>query len=128
MPGTGLKLLTIQKDTLESQPSSRTGENPSYGMIGRIEETSASFEARSAPRSYPTPISELAVRQGTQVKVREWLLNRCSLPASSSCWRRQQPDDYFQAASTKLGSKNLDIGGTGCLRSPHSTSAPVILL
>jgi hypothetical protein len=26
-------------------------------MIGRIEETSASFEARSAPRSYPTPIN-----------------------------------------------------------------------
>ena len=26
-------------------------------MIGRIEETSASFEARYAPRSYPTPIS-----------------------------------------------------------------------
>src|SRR6266567_7934045 len=25
-------------------------------MIGGIEETSASFEARSAPRSYPTPI------------------------------------------------------------------------
>jgi hypothetical protein len=39
---------------LESQPCSRTGENPPYGMIGRIEETSASFEARSAPRSYPT--------------------------------------------------------------------------
>src|SRR3984893_10315997 len=35
-------------------PSSRTGENPPYGMIGGIEETSASFEARSAPRSYPT--------------------------------------------------------------------------
>jgi hypothetical protein len=28
-------------------------------MIGRIEETSASFEARSAPRSYPTPITGL---------------------------------------------------------------------
>jgi hypothetical protein len=27
-------------------------------MIGGIEETSASFEARSAPRSYPTPIRE----------------------------------------------------------------------
>src|SRR5712692_2873844 len=39
---------------LESQPSSRTGENSPYGMIGGIEETSASFEARSAPRSYPT--------------------------------------------------------------------------
>ena len=33
-------------------------ENPPYGMIGRIEETSASFEARSAPRSHPT-ISEV---------------------------------------------------------------------
>src|SRR6516165_1023651 len=33
-------------------PSSRTGENPPYGMIGGIEETSASFEARSALRSY----------------------------------------------------------------------------
>ena len=42
---------------LESQPSSRTGENPPYGMIGRVEETSASSEARSAPRSYPTSIS-----------------------------------------------------------------------
>src|SRR5271163_4408634 len=39
---------------LKSQPSSRIGENPPYGMIGGIEETSASFEARSAPRSYPT--------------------------------------------------------------------------
>ena len=36
------------------RPSSRIGENPPYGMIGRVEETSASFEARSAPRSYPT--------------------------------------------------------------------------
>ena len=35
-------------------PSSRTGENPPYGMIGGIEETSASFESRSAPRYYPT--------------------------------------------------------------------------
>src|SRR3989454_11941070 len=47
---------------LESQPSSRTGENPPYGMIGGIEETSASFEARSAPRSYPTPITGLMHR------------------------------------------------------------------
>src|SRR6266446_6064112 len=39
---------------LKSLPSSRTGENPPYGMIGGVEATSASFEARSAPRSYPT--------------------------------------------------------------------------
>jgi hypothetical protein len=38
----------------ESQPSSRIGENPPYGMRGGIEETSASCEARYAPRSYPT--------------------------------------------------------------------------
>src|SRR5215831_6504013 len=31
---------------LKCHPSSRTGENPPYGMIGGIEETSASFEAR----------------------------------------------------------------------------------
>jgi hypothetical protein len=36
------------------QPSSRTGENPPYGMIGGTVETSASFEARYAPLSYPT--------------------------------------------------------------------------
>ena len=39
---------------MESQPCSRTGENSPYGMIGGIEQTSASSEARSAPRSYPT--------------------------------------------------------------------------
>src|SRR5215469_18056453 len=39
---------------LKCHPSSCTGENPPYGMIGGIEATSASFEARSAPRSYPT--------------------------------------------------------------------------
>src|SRR5215468_11108530 len=47
----------LDRHRFESQPSSRTGENPPYGMIGGIEETSASFEVRSAPRSYPTPIS-----------------------------------------------------------------------
>jgi hypothetical protein len=39
---------------LTCQPSSRTGENPPYGMIGGAVETSASFEVRSAPLLYPT--------------------------------------------------------------------------
>ena len=53
--GSRLKLIdTPGRSRLIRQPSSRTGENPPYGMIGGIEETSASFEARSAPRSYPT--------------------------------------------------------------------------
>jgi hypothetical protein len=59
MPGAGLSRGQSGKHRLESQPSSRTGGNPPYGMIGRIEETSASFEARSAPRSYPTTVGSL---------------------------------------------------------------------
>ena len=54
MPGAGLSWLELGKAPPDKPPSSRTGENPPYGMIGGIEETSASFEARSAPRSYPT--------------------------------------------------------------------------
>jgi hypothetical protein len=34
--------------------SSRTGENPPYGMIGEVVETSGAFEARSAPLLHPT--------------------------------------------------------------------------
>ena len=46
-----LKLIDVLgRPRLKGQPSSRTGENSPYGMIGGIEETSASFEARSAPR------------------------------------------------------------------------------
>ena len=36
------------------RPLSRTGENPPYGILGEAMETSASFEARSAPLSHPT--------------------------------------------------------------------------
>jgi hypothetical protein len=36
------------------RPLSRTGENPPYGILGETMETSASFEGRSAPSSYPT--------------------------------------------------------------------------
>jgi hypothetical protein len=53
--GSRLKLDTVLgRPRLKGQPSSRIGENSPYGMIGGIEETSASSEARSAPRSHPT--------------------------------------------------------------------------
>ncbi len=56
---------------LKGQPSSRTGENSPYGMIGGIEETSASFEARSAPRSYPTSsAARLCIAAVTKMLVR----------------------------------------------------------
>jgi hypothetical protein len=54
MPGAGLSWLVAGRCRSKCQPSSRIGENPPYGMIGGVEETSASFEARSAPRLYPT--------------------------------------------------------------------------
>src|SRR6516165_1761375 len=54
--GSSLKLAMFGKAPSEMSPCSRIGENPPYGMIGRVEETSASFEARSAPRLYPTAI------------------------------------------------------------------------
>jgi ABC transporter substrate binding protein len=53
--GSRLKLIDASgRSRLKRQPFSRTGENPQSGMLGGIVETSASFEARSAPRSYPT--------------------------------------------------------------------------
>ena len=57
--GSRLKLIDASgRSRLIRQPFSRNGENSPYGMLGGIVETSASFEARSAPRSYPTNCHE----------------------------------------------------------------------
>src|SRR6516162_8095881 len=59
--GSRLKLIDASgRSRLIRQPFSRNGENSLYGMLGGIVETSASFEARSAPRSYPTGSGHLA--------------------------------------------------------------------
>ena len=47
----------------QASPYSRTGENPLYGMIGGTVETSASFEARYAPLSYPTGKQQGRIRR-----------------------------------------------------------------
>src|SRR5262249_7047132 len=61
--GSRLKLPDVAgRSRLKSQPLSRTGENPPYGISGGAMETSASFEARSAPSSYPT--RRIAVERG----------------------------------------------------------------
>ena len=55
LAGSRLKPLITQEGTVwKASLPDVLRENPPYGMIGGIEETSASFEARSAPRSYPT--------------------------------------------------------------------------
>src|SRR5918994_1803500 len=52
--GSRLEPSSCGQAPLESRPCSRTGENPTCGIIGEPVETSASYEARSAPPSYPT--------------------------------------------------------------------------
>ena len=59
MPGSGLSPFDPGKAQLKGQPWSRTGENPPYGILGGVVETSASFEARSAPPPYPTTEGEV---------------------------------------------------------------------
>ena len=59
---------SLGRHRLKSHPSSRTGENPQYGMSGRTMETSASFEARSAPCSCPT---------GSRVALAQRVLGYC---------------------------------------------------
>ena len=62
--GSRLKLIDASgRSRLISQPFSRNEENSPCGMLGGIVETPASFEARLAPRSYPTDsVSDLASR------------------------------------------------------------------
>jgi hypothetical protein len=56
----------------KGQPWSRTGENPPSGILGGMEETSASFEARYAPPSYPTTSFPAVSRQrGTSILPRD---------------------------------------------------------
>src|SRR5215471_4536105 len=62
MPGAGLSRRMRGKVLPHCQPSSRIGENPPYGMIGRVEETSASFEARTAPR---TSLGQIIIVENT---------------------------------------------------------------
>jgi hypothetical protein len=55
-PGAGLSCRSSGKAPLESQPSSRTGENPQSGMIGGIVETSgAPSEAGAVQRVEDPP-------------------------------------------------------------------------
>src|SRR5215468_2215089 len=70
MPGAGLSWRSVGRCCPTCQPSSRIGENPPYGMIGRVEETSASFEARTAPRLYPTERLEVKFPGPTRQRLR----------------------------------------------------------
>ena len=102
MPGAGLSRLVAGRCRSKCQPSSRIGENPPYGMIGRVEETSASFEARSAPRPYPTergweterwhrPQATAPILDSTDSDLR-----RC--PLLRRCWEQSDVTTMFSRA------------------------------
>src|SRR5262249_14040447 len=97
--------------------SSRTGENPPYGMIERVVETSASFEARSAPRSYspaggdqqwsslPRPLETTCVHQRNY----QWRLNT---PRKTGSCRRPLGLVKFAASQfLDLSLKRCTLGG-----------------
>src|SRR5215467_3701757 len=69
MLGASLSDWRLGRSHLTRTPSSRTGENPPYGMIEGIVETSASFEARYAPRSYSTAGGKVQVLSATRLVV-----------------------------------------------------------
>jgi hypothetical protein len=97
-----------------NQPSSRTGENLPYGMIERIEEMSASFEARSV--SYPT--KELRGSRfigshappGMVDHEAHFIAGRHRSPPARSAFATIQPDrspDPMQSAMTSFTSLTL---------------------
>src|SRR5215472_7786368 len=57
----------LGRPRLTVRPWSRTGENPPYGILGEAMETSASFEARSAPLPYPTTGMEVCLSPPKQL-------------------------------------------------------------
>ncbi len=82
------------------QPSSRTGENPPYGMIGGMVETSASFEARYAPLSHPTAGGERRCCHDRPKRARSWK-------------RRIRPRKIYRTPGSPLLGEMYDYGTNG---------------
>src|SRR5262249_5214574 len=70
-----------------------------YGMIGGIEETSASFEARSASRSYPTDPPVARIHRRTRRRGRARPQRSPSGCGASACsWRRTKTTPCLRLA------------------------------
>src|SRR6266516_3946988 len=89
MLGPGLSWRCLGRHRLRCQPCSRIGENPPYGMIGGIEETSAS--SKPDPRLDPTrrrgACHETHVPTATAPPGHQssWGLRAVDVAASSNC-------------------------------------------
>jgi putative tryptophan/tyrosine transport system substrate-binding protein len=73
------------------QPSSRIGENPPYGMIGRVEETTASFEARVRASTLPDCGGRAMKRASLPLRRREFIAAVGCAAAWPRVVRAQQP-------------------------------------
>src|SRR6516225_3749917 len=135
--GSRLKLTdALGRRRPKCHPSSRTGENPPYGMIGGIEETSASFEARSAPRSYPTDLHRpRAVRwrpRGRRRSVgrgehRPAIEPRKLKPGCRRCFERGRQHEQAHHRERPLDpawSKNLACADAPCAGTGRSRDRP----
>ena len=98
--GSRLKLIDVSgRSRLKSQPCSRTGENPQSGMLGGIEETAASFEARFAPRSYPTGTDILDTVRQTGVYTGTF----SRAPSPPTCRSNSQPGSNSSSTGRRPG-------------------------
>jgi hypothetical protein len=78
MLGAVLSWRCLGRHRLKCQPCSRIGENPPYGMIGGIEETSAS--SKPDPRLDPTRLDEVALIRNTISHYAPMLIRTLSIP------------------------------------------------
>src|SRR6516225_6848331 len=120
MPGAGLNQWCAGRCCPTCRPSSRIGENPPYGMIGRVEETSASFEARSAPRLYPTigarPVGIHRFQSASGASIQQDLTLSAFTAATITSTGRLSTLMADQCLSPASSNKNPDHAGIFCPR------------
>jgi len=120
---------------LTSQPWSRTGENPPYAILGGMEETSASFEARSAPPSHPTNSAASHVYSlalgGLKASAGSFSKTTGAAPASQSVTSGFQPGalllaSYQTTAQTSGTSVSIGSFGLGAGDGTNEASSAVV--
>ena len=96
MLGAVLSWRCLGRHRLRCQPCSRIGENPPYGMIGGIEETSAS--SKPDPRLDPTRLDEVALIRDTISHYAPVLIALCQFQIRRACLQKKLVSKRTRAA------------------------------